>query len=333
MYNFQIPIILYESGWPWDHNPPKIPPTMPDGSPWPKISIVTPSFNQAEFIEETIRSVLLQGYPNLEYIIIDGGSTDGSVDIIKKYEPWLTSWVSEPDRGQSHAINKGLDKTTGDLIAYICSDDIYLPDVLSNIAETYLNHHDYSMFTGGIINVYENKMSIDNINAFPRLPIETPTDLTLIDHEKWFLPQPSSFFTKKILEKVGKFVREDLHYTMDRELIYRVAKSGKVMLIDQLFATYRHHSKSKTTAFVFNAFSENKNCFNYCDWGGKKDKKKRKRVMYKRIAQGYWHKGKYEPNFFLMNLAFINAIRLNPGYILKKKFIKSYVKKILLYER
>jgi len=105
-----------KKGWPWTEETPPLPDTMPDGRPWPRISIVTPSYNQAEFIEETIRSVLLQGYPDIEYIIIDGGSTDGSVKIIKKYEPWLTYWVSEPDRGQSHAINKGMKRATGEIL-------------------------------------------------------------------------------------------------------------------------------------------------------------------------------------------------------------------------
>ena len=86
---------------------------MPDGSPWPAISLVTPSFNQGQFIEETLRSVLLQGYPRLELVVIDGGSRDNTVEILRKYEPWLTYWVSEPDRGQSHAINKGLARVTG----------------------------------------------------------------------------------------------------------------------------------------------------------------------------------------------------------------------------
>jgi glycosyltransferase involved in cell wall biosynthesis len=95
------------------------------GSRWPRISIVTPSLNQANYLEETIRSVLLQGYPNIEYIIIDGGSTDESVEIIKKYEKWLSFWISEPDKGQSHAINKGFSKASGEIYAYINSDDLY----------------------------------------------------------------------------------------------------------------------------------------------------------------------------------------------------------------
>jgi len=104
-------------GWPWTEATPPAGETLPDGRPWPKISIVTPSYNQGQFIEETIRSVLLQGYPNLEYLIIDGGSTDGSVEIIRKYEPWLAYWVSERDGGQSEAINKGFRRATGEIVA------------------------------------------------------------------------------------------------------------------------------------------------------------------------------------------------------------------------
>ena len=99
----------------------------------PKISIITPTYNQGEFIEETIQSVIQQGYPNLEYIIIDGGSTDQTVNIIKQYESYITYWISEPDRGQAHAINKGLMVATGDVLDYINSDDYYLPHTLIKV--------------------------------------------------------------------------------------------------------------------------------------------------------------------------------------------------------
>ncbi len=152
---------INKTGWLWDIEIPQFPPTMPDGSLWPKISIVTPSFNQVEYIEETIRSVICQGYPNLEYIIIDGVSTDGSVEIIKKYEDYLTYWVSEPDRGQAHAINKGILKITGDIFGWINSDDLLLPNSLSKVAKTYQDNQD-KILLGDIIHHY-NLQNISKI--------------------------------------------------------------------------------------------------------------------------------------------------------------------------
>src|SRR5437870_1420981 len=129
-----------KTGWPWTAETPPLPPARPDGSAWPRISIVTPSYNQGQFIEETIRSVLLQGYPDLEYTIIDGGSTDQSIEIIKKHEPWLTYWVSEQDRGQAHAINKGLSRSTGEIFQWINSDDVLLSGALFELAAAYSGH-------------------------------------------------------------------------------------------------------------------------------------------------------------------------------------------------
>lgn len=127
---------LGRTGWPWTEESPQLPDTMPDGKSWPRISIVTPSYNQGQFNEETIRSVLLQGYPDLEYMVIDGGSTDDSVEIIRRYEQWLTYWVSEPDRGQSHAIEKGLVRATGEVFNWINSDDLLTPGALARVALT-----------------------------------------------------------------------------------------------------------------------------------------------------------------------------------------------------
>src|SRR4029453_6333928 len=109
------------SGWPWTEASP--PPPTPGGKAWPTISIVTPSFNQAEYLEETVRSVLLQGYPNLEYFVLDGGSTDGSVEILRRYDAFLSGWVSERDKGQSDAINRGFARCAGTVVNWLCSDD------------------------------------------------------------------------------------------------------------------------------------------------------------------------------------------------------------------
>jgi len=131
----RFPYPVKNATWPWLPSA-YIKPFFLENSVLPKISIITPSFNQGNYIEETIRSVLLQDYPNLEYIVIDGGSTDGTLEIIKKYEPWITYWESAPDRGQSHAINKGIQKASGDWIAWLNSDDIYLENALTKIVAT-----------------------------------------------------------------------------------------------------------------------------------------------------------------------------------------------------
>ena len=185
---------------------------------FPRISIVTPSFNQAATLEETIRSVLLQGYPNLEYIIIDGGSSDASREIIQKYEPWLTYWVSEPDRGQSHAINKGWRKSTGEILAWINSDDLYEKNALFSIADFFNDNKNIGM-------VYGDCQVID-ING--NLLRDTPTrafDFKSLVCNHWFISQPASFFKKEMVHAVGD-IDESLHLIMDWDLYLRAALKG-----------------------------------------------------------------------------------------------------------
>ncbi len=135
----QLPPVPDREGWPWTEETPQLPERMADGSPWPCISVVTPSYNQGQYIEETIRSVLLQGYPNLEYIVMDGGSSDNSLEIIQRYSPWLTYWTSERDEGQADAINKGFERANGKLIAWLNSDDIYYPGTVASSARAFLD--------------------------------------------------------------------------------------------------------------------------------------------------------------------------------------------------
>lgn len=206
---------------------------------YPKISIVTPSFNQAVFIERTILSVINQKYPNLEYIIIDGGSTDGSIEIIKKYEKYLTYWVSEKDKGQSDALNKGFSKASGEIFAYLNSDDIYLPNTLSIIAQKFQENEIIDIIYGHaiLIDADENK-----IGLCVALPYKLKEHLNGV----FSIPQQSSFWRKKVYEKVGGFNLEN-HSCMDAEFFALASVYDfRFKDINQILAGFRIHASSKT---------------------------------------------------------------------------------------
>lgn len=226
-------------GWPWtEETDGKIYDTFVS---WPKISIVTPSYNQGIFIEETIRSVLLQNYPNLEYIIIDGGSNDNTREIIKKYEPWVTYWISEPDRGQSHAINKGIEKCTGDIFNWINSDDWYTRTAFFNVADNFLR----KAFTN-VISGFENHISINgNISLFKGTFVEKNVEESI---ELSYISQPSTFFRLSVFKQLGT-LSEDLHYCMDSEMWIRfllIFGTNSFFKINKSLVNFRFHQGSKT---------------------------------------------------------------------------------------
>jgi hypothetical protein len=229
------------SGWPWTEVSNNAPHLMPNGSDWTRITVVTPSYNQGQFLEETIRSVLLQGYPNLEYIIIDGGSTDNSVEIIKRYEQWLTFWISEADDGQSHAINRGFAKGTGELFAWLNSDDIYLPNTLHTIARAY---QQVDTTTGAIVGYGVKVDLFGNIIYEPK-----KADLTFDTILDWYqnhFMQPGCFFTKVAWQQCGP-LREDLEYCMDVDLWLKIAKQFSFHRIPHICAHATVHGSAKTT--------------------------------------------------------------------------------------
>ncbi len=153
------------TGWPWTEASPPLPAALPDGEPWPRISIVTPSFNQAQYLEETIRSVLLQGYPNLEYFVFDGGSTDGSADILRRYDAFLDGWVSERDKGQSDAINKGFARCTGTIVNWLCSDDILLPGALGQVGGAFVERPGADVVVGAAKYQFDDHSEPDYIST------------------------------------------------------------------------------------------------------------------------------------------------------------------------
>ena len=206
---------------------------------WPKISVITPSFNQGRFLEQTIRSVLDQGYPNLEYIIMDGGSGDNSVEVIRRYGDFLARWESEPDRGQAHAINKGMQHATGDILCWINSDDWYLPGALYSAAIEF-RRRDVNFVYGGCLLRRESSAN-DYFVRMPQTLHKISTDLRVFD----FIDQPSSFWSRRVWEAVGP-LDESLHYAFDWDFFIRVSQAFALKCSECVFSAYRHHDEHKS---------------------------------------------------------------------------------------
>ena len=220
---------------------------MNKGLEYPKVSIVTPSLNQAGFLEDTIRSVLNQEYPNLEYIIIDGGSTDGSVDIIKKYEKNIHFWLSEKDNGQAHAINKGLRMISGKIWSFLCSDDTYDPDALSRIVNAFHRHPAAQVVYGNCNFINENNLvtRVKKPGAYDRKKMLKGN----------YLYQPAVFARADVLQCYGYF-DESLRFSMDYEYWLRFADREAFVYIDEPIANYRLHASSKTMGSTLKMMKE-----------------------------------------------------------------------------
>lgn len=218
---------------------------------YPKISIVTPSFNQGQFLEQTIVSVLDQSYPNLEYIIIDGGSKDNSVDIIKKYEKHLVYWISTKDTGQSDAINKGLKRVTGEVFNWLNSDDYYCPGALRHIAECFANPNIYAV-CGKSYNINPKGQSEVSTGSY----VEKGNLLNTIKHAH--IEQPSTFFTRSAIDRMG-YLSTKLHYIMDKEWWLKYLFNfgiENIVQTDTVLVNFRIHEQSKTMSGTANFYND-----------------------------------------------------------------------------
>lgn len=182
----------------------------------PKVSVVTPSYNQAQFLEETIQSVLVQDYPNLEYRVYDGGSTDGSAAICAKYASRLAFWVSRPDKGQADAINQGWRDSSGEIVAYLNADDQYTPGAVRRAAEFFRNHPETGIVYGSFCSRFED--------GSQRVFIPPEFNLQNFFLEN-FIPQPATFIRRSVLDQIG-FINPSLRYCLDYDLWMRAAVSG-----------------------------------------------------------------------------------------------------------
>jgi len=261
----------------------------------PKISVITPSYNQARFIEQTIRSVLLQAYPNLEYIIIDGGSSDGSVEIIRKYDPWLAYWVSEPDKGQSHAINKGFERATGEVLCWLNSDDYYLPGVLLTVGRMLAEGAGNYVLTGHCLKVYQD--------GRPAVKIEGRYEnrRRLLQFWKGYqMHQPATFWRREVFEKVG-WLDEELHLIMDFDYWARISRHFDFVNVDCALVCCNYHADAKTG-----------------------DDYKQYHADLKRYASRYWG-SKLSAEFWRLRLSMLSHFNIQPIKREASRLIKQVI--------
>lgn len=221
---------------------------------YPSISLITPSFNQAQFLEKTISSVLSQDYPNLEYIIVDGGSDDDSLKIIESFAPDLSYWISEPDNGQAHAINKGFSVSTGSIMGWLNSDDILMPGALKVMGELFAQFEDIDWITGGLVTINKHGYA-----TFAAMPIGR---LRTFIRKGWyhsrglgFINQESTFWRRNLWNVAGGTLKEDKHYAMDFDLWQRFAAHAPLFSAQTLVGAFRQQSQQKT-ATMTNYFAE-----------------------------------------------------------------------------
>lgn len=206
----------------------------------PLVSIVTPSFNQARYIEATIRSVLEQDYPRIEYLIVDGGSTDGTVEIIKKYEGRIGWWVSEQDKGQTDAINKGFARAKGDILAWLNSDDTYEPGAVAAAVKYLMEHPGVGMVYGDCNFINEEGQVIGRFRA-------AQTDYRLLRQGYVHIPQQTMFFRAELWKQVGP-LDPSFYFAMDYDLWIRLAARTQLKYVPQTWANFRLHTSGKTIA-------------------------------------------------------------------------------------
>lgn len=219
---------------------------MTDGQAWPRICVVTPSYNQAQYLEATICSILYQEYPNLEFIIMDGGSSDGSLEIIKKYEPWLTYWQSEPDEGQYQAIRAGFAHSNSQILTWLNSDDLFFPWTLRTVAEIFAQLSDVKWLSSSVsVNVDETGANIGfwfrgGLNRrwfFEDRPLA----------EKHFIQQEGTFWSRDLWEQTGKNFDSTLHDAGDFELWARFWQYADLVTTATPLGIFRRHARQKTS--------------------------------------------------------------------------------------
>jgi glycosyltransferase involved in cell wall biosynthesis len=274
------------------------------------VSIITPSYNQAAYLEQTIQSVLSQDYPAIEYILVDGGSTDGSLEIIEKYRPRFAWWVSELDSGQAEAINKGFSRATGEIIAWLNSDDLYLPGAISQAVAALSSNP-------GLGFVYGDAITIDAAgNPLSQLKFEDYQLLDLIGFR--IICQPAVFMRRRVLEKAG-YLDASYHFLLDHQLWIRLARQAPFQHVPATWAAARHHPAAKNVA---QAAGFGQEAFRILDWMEVDSELAPLVLAHRRRIQAGAHRlnARYllDGGFPAPSLrAYARALRFSPGFALK----------------
>ncbi len=274
----------------------------------PLVTIVTPSFNQAHFLEQTMRSVLDQDYPNIEYMVVDGGSTDGSVDLIQKYSKRLKWWVSEKDNGQAEAINKGFARASGEIIAWINSDDYYMPGAIAEAVKALSEHPEVGMVFGNVRVVDENEKVL-NLLAYGDWGLSDLMSFRIIG-------QPAVFMRRAVLEKAG-FLDQSFHLLLDHHLWIRIAREDGMQYIPSLWASAHYHEDCKNLAMASSFGAEGRRIVQWMESSGQYREifqQNRKRILAgaERLNAFYLLDAKDYPAAFR---AYWKAFWLNPSTV------------------
>lgn len=274
--------LAQKNGWPWAAVSSTAAADIGAENVWPRISVITPSYNQGEFLERTILSVLRQEYANLEYIIIDGGSSDNSLEIIKKYASHLAYWVSEPDRGQSHAINKGFARATGEIMCWLNSDDFYLPGTLRAVSKNLAAETGEMAIAGHILKIYtDGRPAQKLLGRYENLR-------RLLQFWRGYeMHQPSIFWRREVFEQVG-FLDEEQQYIMDFDYWVRIARRFDFKNIDRILSCSTYHDRAKTG-----------------------DNYRKYHEELRRQSHRFWG-SRLSPNYWYLKLSMMNHFRLLP---------------------
>jgi glycosyltransferase involved in cell wall biosynthesis len=228
-------------GWPWDKRPADGVAEVGARQSMPRISVITPSLNQGRFIEEAIRSVVAQQWPDVEFIIVDGGSADETLEIIKRYQAWIAHWISEPDSGQADAINKGMRQATGDIVTWLNADDFAVDGVFAAVAEAW-RRNPHAIYAAPVVNFYSRGretlirprgLSIDNVVQYWKR------------NSLWH--EPGLYWSRAVIDSAGE-IDTSLHYAFDYDYLVRALQHATVEYVDHVAAGFRLHDQSKSVS-------------------------------------------------------------------------------------